>query len=182
MVERLRSEEGKDQLAVITIIREKQRQDLLDKIGPNGMERLNRQNNYIARLKQLADRANFEASLSNQRKIKPPFPGIESYLPTATILSYYGMRERVIDLMQVLSRQSRIYARSHHRGSLKSFLKARDWNKNGGPPAFLKGSSINATRSHDKNEEFCSMILKAWNNSRNTNLTMVCQELASMSI
>ena len=62
-------------------------------------------------------------------KVKQPIPSLKSWAVLSVLLSYYGWFDQVVDLLQHLSHNSRIYIRSKHSPTLSSIIP-------NGPDAF----------------------------------------------
>ena len=53
-------------------------------------------------------------------KVEQPVKALPAWLVLATVLSYWGYFDAVVDLFQQASKKSRAYVRSHHFASLQS--------------------------------------------------------------
>ena len=55
--------------------------------------------------------------------LRLPLPPLPSWLVTASLLSYYGYQYQAWNLLQLLSKDARAYARSHHRSQLEHAVR-----------------------------------------------------------
>ena len=117
-------------------------------------------------------------------QIKQPIAGLPSWSALGEVLSFFGFRYEVLGIMVKLSRSTRAYVRSHHRGTLKAVLVPNlSWNQNVDLPEFLNADMIRRTeRSHcplvgGGAEE--DLVVRAWNNTDNGTLTDVALNIAN---
>ena len=60
-------------------------------------------------------------------KVEQPIEILPSWNILVTILTYYGYRPEVIDMLQHMSKRSRAYAKSNHKWALIVALKVHRW-------------------------------------------------------
>ena len=121
---------------------------------------------------------------NSQLKVKQPFPSLESWEVAAILLSFFGYSDEVVDLLQKVSRTTRVYALSHHYFSLMPFLKVSRWHTQDGPPDTITYQDIIMTDRCQNSFEpvqiaLKKMIVQCWNNKCNTSPKMVVQQIAN---
>ena len=85
------------------------------------------------------------------------------------MLAYYGYKHEVLDLLQKLTKDSRVYARSHHKILLVAALKEHRMEPYYGLPRFLTEVDIQKTE-RSKGSQHRNAILVSYNDKVNTNL------------
>ena len=118
-------------------------------------------------------------------KIKQPLPMLASWEVLATVLSFYGFRNKVYNILQILSHASRSYVLSHHCSRLKTFLVRHRFDPHSDLPLFIETSDISPAYGscdtmeyfHTRNKKF---FVSAWNFKENSSLHMVAQDIANL--
>ena len=117
-------------------------------------------------------------------KIKQPIPKLPAFPVVTSVLSFFGHSDHVQDLLQHLSRDTRIYAKSPHMALLLNDLKPHRWTAEFSTlPEILKEQDVQLSPRHCSYRYIMKrqieVIVHSWNNPANTNLSKVVQNIAT---
>ena len=122
-----------------------------------------------------------DIAIESSRQVEQPIRVLPSWYIIATIFQHLGWQHEIADLLQKLSKRSRIYYLSHHREMLGDFVYTsfRDnFNLHTATTVVLQTEIVLESRSHQWSKPK-NWIVYAYNNKANITAVNFTQDIAN---